>query len=103
MNKRTFKTVELATELAMEVVRMQNLNKTREMIHERVFNWYVNSDVTDICILAGDALCCDYFKNATYNDMIVLAEKFFPVEDPTEDETPIWEIEAAMADTRWYE
>ena len=101
MNKRVFKTVEIATELAMEVVKTEKLNKTYDMIHERVYNWYVNSDVTDVFILAGDALCCDYFKEATYNDMILLADKWFPAQCD-EDETPIWEIEAATADTRWY-
>lgn len=102
MNKRVFKTVEAATELAMEVVREEKLNKTREMIHERVYNWYVNSDVTNIFILAGDALCCDYFKNATYHDMVILADKWFPAQCDEIDITPIWEIEAATADTRWH-
>ena len=102
MNKRIFKTVETATELAMEVVREEKLNKTREVIHDRVYNWYVNSDVTDIFILAWDALCCDYFKNATYHDMVMLADKWFPAQCDEVDTTPIWEIEAATADTRWH-
>lgn len=102
MNKRIFKTVEMATELAMEVVAAEKLNKTREMIHAHVYNWYVNSDVTDIFILAGAALCCDYFKTATYHDMVMLADKWFPAQCDDNDVTPIWEIEAATADMRWH-
>lgn len=102
MAPKTFKTVEAATELAYEIEKNYKLisKLSKSELHDRVYNWYCHSDVTDITILASSAVCCDYFNGATYNDMLKFTELWFP-EDPTE-ETPIWEIEAAMADTRWH-
>ena len=99
MAKKTFTTVETATELAAEINKMQfHTNLSKETLHERVYNWYCHSDVTDIVILASCAMCCDYFNGATYDDMLMFTDIGFP----SEPETSIWEIEAAEKDTKWH-
>ena len=102
MAPTTFKTVEAAAELAYEIEKSYKLLApiSKKELHDRVYNWYCHSDVTDITILASSAVCSDYFSGATYNDMLKFTELWFP-EDPTA-ETPIWEIEAAERDTLWH-
>ena len=101
MSKRVFQTVEAATELAIEINKMQpSSNLTNEMLHDRVYNWYCHSDVTDIVVLASCAMCCDYFSGATYDEMLLFTNIWFP-EDP-EEEAPIWRIENSLKDTYWH-
>ena len=78
MTTKTFKTVEAATELAFQTAQEMGLSYSKDSLKLRIYNWYDNSDVTDIYILAGCALCGSYFQNATYDDMLTLADRWFP-------------------------
>lgn len=98
---RTYTAVENAVALVVANLEANHITETTDTIRARVYSWYKHSDVVDPEVLAACALeGKSWFPGATYNWMLETKEYWFPMN--IYDETPIWEIEAAMHDAQWW-
>lgn len=98
---KTYSTVEAAVQLVIDVLEANYISSNTECIRNRVYSWYNHSDVTDPEILAACTLeGKDWFPGATYKDMLIARDLWFP-HNPY-DEISIWEIETAQHDAMWW-
>ena len=95
-----YSTVEKAVQLVIDNLEANHMVSDSNSIRQRVYSWYNHSDVTDPQILAACALeGKDWFPGATYKDMLIAKEMWFPQD--TYNNISIWEIEAAQYDMFW--
>ena len=97
---KRYATVEAAVILVIENLEANHIACNTECIRNKVYNWYVHSDVADPEILAACVLMgMDWAPDVTYKDMLDAKEQAFP-QNPF-DEFGVWEIEAAQKDMMW--
>ena len=94
-------TIELAVSLASDIAEANQIAMNNSSIRARVTDWYNHTDVTDIEMLAALSLESCYNSMFTFSDMQDVKNYWFPYEEYY-GETSIWDIEAAMADMKYF-
>ena len=96
---KRYATVEAAVDLVVKTFEANHIVSDSECIRQRVYSWYSHSDVTDPEILAACAIEGWWYPAATYDDMLMMKEGWFP-EDPYE-EVHSWGFTTASYDMVW--
>ena len=76
---KEYTTVEAAVTLAVKNLEANHAVCDTKSIRNKIYNWYIHSDVTDpevlaACVLAGR----DWSPAATYQEMLDAKEQYFP-------------------------
>ena len=74
----TYSVVKEAVRIVTSNTEANRIYEPTNAIYKRVYDWYVNTDVTDPWVLAASALMGSYSRDMTYQDMLDAEEYWFP-------------------------
>lgn len=93
-----WKLIDAAVQLVVEFNEFSGRVETTENIRNRVLDWYNNTDVTDVEMIAAAALHGSYSPSISYKDLTAAKEYYFPSEP---NKYSVGDFEKSYRDCLW--
>ena len=93
--------IEETIKLVNEFYAAENIYENNSTLKKSIIEWYCNTDITDVEMLAAVTMYGRFRAGLTWDDLLEIKEYFFPTVPIEYSNYGIGEIEEALLDAFW--